>query len=221
MCWQLSGVAGAWGRPRRLGDAAGPAPRPLRAKLRINKAVPTAGTCAAGRSGWEPDCEFRALSKPLPRQVFSPRNAAFCKLGRGSLIHIPGTKPPLSFRPGGRARPGSAATRSGVEFTRSHTHGHKIPSTRWILITLRGLCPSSLAPNVPGPSVPVSWAHISAHVHLPFYFGCLRKGRSGVEVSDCFLGLTPLRAAPLLSLCACPTEKPRVCISFISWQCGR
>lgn len=153
--------------------------------------------------------------------MFSPRNAAFCKLGLGSLIHIPGTKPPLSFRRGGRARPGSAATRSGVEFTRSHTHWHKIPPTRWILITLRGLCPSSLAPNVPGPSVPVSWAHISAHVHLPFYFGCLRKGRSGVEVSDCFLGLTPLRAAPLLSLCACPTEKPRVCISFISWQCER
>ena len=137
---------------------------------------PLRASCTAGRSGREPDCEFRALSKPLPRQVFSPRNAAFCKLGLGSLIHIPGTKPPLSFRLGGRARPGSAATRSGVDFTRSHTHWHKIPSTRWIPITLRGLCPCSLAPNVPGPSVPVSWAHISAHVQLRFYFGLSAEG---------------------------------------------
>ncbi|XP_044613276.1 uncharacterized protein [Equus asinus] len=119
-CWQQRRVAGAWGRPRRLGDAAGPAPRPLRALLTGLQGCPHFGLPAqrVARAG-EPDGEFRALPKPPPRRRVPASQCCLLNPRLGSLLHIPGTKPPASLRPGGRARPGSAATGSGAL---SHAH---------------------------------------------------------------------------------------------------
>ena len=59
LCWQLGRVAGAWGCPRRLGDAVEPRRGLFERSSRDSKAVPATGFLC--RRPFGPDWEFRAL----------------------------------------------------------------------------------------------------------------------------------------------------------------
>lgn len=145
-------MAGAWGRPRRLGDAAGPAPRPLRALLTGLQGCPHCGLPAqrVARAG-EPDGEFRALPKPPPRRRVPASQCCLLNPRLGSLLHIPGTKPPASLRPGGRARPGSAATGSGAL-----SHAHVLTGTQHASREVDSPQPAWLVPSLPCSECPQS-----------------------------------------------------------------
>lgn len=119
-CWLPCGVAGAWCRRSWLGDAAGPAPRLPRAPLPGQRGSSHCGLPVprAPRAG-KPLGECRRFAPGLNvAEVSPPRNTAF---ELGSLIHVPERKPPASPGPGGCARPGCAAARSGADFRRSRT----------------------------------------------------------------------------------------------------
>ena len=80
-------MAGAWGCPRLLGDAAGP----RRGLSERSSAVPATASFADGRLGLIASFArcFVRVSSLYGDNVFSLQNTAFCKPGLGSLIHIP------------------------------------------------------------------------------------------------------------------------------------
>lgn len=183
-------MAGAWGRPRWLGDAAGPAQRLPRALLPEQRDCPHCGLpMQSGAQTRKPHYEFCALPKPQRRRGVPATEHCLRKPGLGSLIHIPGTKPPASLRPRGRARP---------DFTRSHTDtqhpGCEVDShyLAWFVPLLQ---------MSPRPCVLVSLGlqlcpSTNALLLLRVVFG-----RGTLEIGFwLFPGIAPLRVAPFLSL---------------------
>lgn len=94
LCWPRRGVAGAWGSPRWLGDAAGPRHDLSGLRSRAGRAVSVAGF---QRSGWLRPVSlmatFARCQSPYGKDDFPLPNAAFFKPGFGSLSRISGTKP--------------------------------------------------------------------------------------------------------------------------------
>lgn len=138
-------MAGAWGRPRWLGDAAGPTQRLPRALLPRHRDCPHCRLpMQSGAQTRKPHYEFRALSKPQRRLGAPATEHCLRKHGLGSLIHIPGTKPPASIRPRGRARPDFTRSLTGTQHSACEVDSHCLA---WFVPLLQ---------MSPSPRVPVS-----------------------------------------------------------------